>query len=601
MPTSSTSKPKDNKKNSPVEAGESGRIITKVSLSNDQDYQKLVDLYQHAEFDKCEELLGQLEKRFPRHPRLQNFRDDLQMQLYLKTAALTTKKEQELQKRKSHIRKTVFAVVSTIFLVVAIFVSYYFINNAATARRLEEEAVQLASLQTQAERLLQAGRPQPASEIIEKMKAINPDFAGLSDLKSQTDDLLHMEADYQTALIMASENKNNEALAILEQIENEKPGMWDVRHQIESIEISLQITKLMEDGNAAYQVERWDQVINAYESALALNPKLDDPIMKEQLLNSYLKKIIGMLENENASIEDIENAEQYHRRAVSMIPQNKAFASERGNLQEVSSNLLELKFTQTARAILEDKNQTTTSIAKAVSYLNKAANIQSKNTALLLDQKNAEYYQMAFRSFIDMDWASAISNLNQILAVDANYANGNANILLFEAYYAQGKQYNSLSLYQDARKNLEQAEILAWDDSENLLKLFQVQVLMGETIGKMSDYEAAVSYYKYALDAIKFPQNLAKYPALSKKYYEATNYQALKKYKESFTAFKEVLEGVDVVYATSEIEIPDGACLAFFASENLSTVDAVIEANNLPKSMVVSFGRKLQVPRIDKQ
>ena len=243
---------------------------------------------------------------------------------------------------------------------------------------------------------------------------------------------------------------------------------------------------------------------------MALDPKLDDPVMKEQLLNAYLKKIIGMLDNESASIEDIENAELYHRRAVAMIPQNKAFASERGNLQEVSSSLLELKFTQTARAILEDKNQTTTSIAKAVSYLSKAANIQSKNTALMLDQKNAEYYQMAFRSFIEMDWVSAISNLDQILAVDANYANGNAKILLYEAYLAQGKQYNSLSLFQDARKNFEQAEILAWDDTNNLMKLFQVQVLLGDTIGKMNDYENAVSYYKYALDAIKFSQKLTK-------------------------------------------------------------------------------------------
>ena len=218
----------------------------------------------------------------------------------------------------------------------------------------------------------------------------------------------------------------------------------------------------------------------------------------------------------------------------------------------------------------------------------------------MLDQKNAEYYQMAFRSFIEMDWVSAISNLDQILAVDANYANGNAKILLYEAYLAQGKQYNSLSLFQDARKNFEQAEILAWDDTNNLMKLFQVQVLLGDTIGKMNDYENAVSYYKYALDAIKFSQKLTKYPNLSKKYYEATNALSFGKFEDSFNAFKEVLDGIDIVYSTSEMEISDGACLAFFASENLSTVDAIIEANNLPKSMVISFGRKLNVPIIVK-
>ena len=576
----------------------SGQTVNKISLSSDPDYQKLIELYQHAEFENCVELLSGLEKKFPQHPKLLKFKDDLHMQLYLKTAAVSTQKEQDQRKRKGTLKMGVFAIVSTIFLVIAFLVSYYFINNIATARRLEAETVQLTSLQNQAEQLLLAGQPQPASEIVEKMTVINPDFKGLAELKLQTDNLLRLETDYQTALDLVSDKKKDEALIILKKVESEKPGMWDVSHQIKLIEVSIQIANDMEEGNAAYQVERWDQVISAYENALMLDPKLDDPLMKEQLLNAYLKKIIGMLQNENASIDDIENAELYHRRAVAMIPQNRAFASERGNLQEVSSNLLELKFTQTARAILEDKNQTTTSIAKAVSYLSKAASIQPKNTALQQDQKNAQLYQMAFRSFIEMDWVSAISNLDLILAVDANYANGNAKILLYEAYYAQGKQYNSLSLYQDARKNLEQAEILAWDHTDNLMKLFQVQVLLGDTIGKMRDYKNAVSYYKYALDAIKFSQKLIKYPEFSKIFTEANDSLALGNFEDSFDAFKEVLEGIDVIYSISEMEIKDGSCLAFFASENLTTANALIEANNLPKSMVVAFGRRLFVPRI---
>ena len=149
--------------------------------------------------------------------------------------------------------------------------------------------------------------------------------------------------------------------------------MRDVRQQIAAIETSIQIAKYLEEGNAAYQDENWDRVISAYENALKLDPKLDDPLIKEQLLKGYLNKIISMLENENTSVEDIEKAEEYYRRAVAMIPQSKEFASERGNLQEITSNLLEVKFTQIARAGLEDKNQTAASIDKAVSYMRKAA------------------------------------------------------------------------------------------------------------------------------------------------------------------------------------------------------------------------------------
>lgn len=578
----------------------SGQIANPIGLSSDPDYEKLVEQYQNAEFDKCENLLDKLEKKYPDHPRLLEFRAELQMKLSLKSMAVANLIEEKQNKRKVSIKMSAFAVISIIIVVIVFFVSYYFLTKVVTARRLESETAQLTSLRNQAEQLLLAGQPQPAAEIVERMILINPEFKNLLELKSQTEDLLRLETEYQKALNLVTENSFSEALDILIKIENEKPGMWDVSYQIASIETSIQLAQYIEEGNAAYQVERWDQVITAYENALTLDPKFDDPLMKEQLLNAYLKIIIGMLQNENTSADDIENAEIYYRRAVAMIPQNKAFASERGNLQEVSSNLLELKFTQTAKAFLEDKNQTTTSIAKAVSYLSKAVNLQPKNTALLLDQKNAENYQIAFRNFIEMDWVSAIANLNQIISVDPNYAKGNAKILLYEAYYAQGKQYNSLSLYQDARKNLEQAEILAWDDTGNLMKLFQVQVLLGHTIGKMNDYQNAVSYYKYALDAIKLPQNLSKFPDINTKYNEAINRLALGKFEDSFAAFQEVLNGIDVVYSISEIEIRDGTCLAFFANENLSTVDAVIEANNLPKNMVIAFGRKLEVPKIDK-
>ncbi len=121
---------------------------------------------------------------------------------------------------------------------------------------------------------------------------------------------------------------------------------------------------MLADGNTAYENENWDTVISSYESALALNSQLDDPLITEQLLQGYLKKIISMLEDDGATIEDIEAAEQYYRKAVALIPQSKEYANERENLQEASSNLLQLKFIQTAKEMLADSNQTITSVKK---------------------------------------------------------------------------------------------------------------------------------------------------------------------------------------------------------------------------------------------
>ncbi|MDO9545548.1 MAG: hypothetical protein Q7J07_02215 [Pelolinea sp.] len=596
MMTSSKPEFKKPKDSDPDFNERTGRIANPIDLSSDPDYTKLLEHYQHAEFTMCKEVLDKLEKRYPEHPGLLEFKDYFHIYFSLKNMAISSENVEKHKKNKVVLNMSVFAIIGTLIVMIVFFFSYYYFNDNVTVKQLEDETAHLTSLEYQAEQLLLGGQPRPAAEIIERIRTINPEFVNLPELISRTDDLLRLEANYQTALNLITENKNNEALVILNEIEAEKPGMWDVSQQIASIETFFQIAKYIEEGNAAYQVEKWDQVISAYENALILDPELNDPLMNEQLLWGYLNRIISMLKNENTSIEDIKNAEEYYRRAVAMTPQNKAFASERENLQKASSNLLELKFTQTAKAKLQDKNQTVTSVAEAVSYMRKAANIESENTSLNLDLKNAEYYQIAFKNFIEMNWQQAITNLS---SVDSNYANGNASLLLFEAYYALGKQYSSVGLYLDAINKFEQAEILAWNDSGNLIKLFQVQVILGDTIGKLNDYENAVSYYKYALNAIQVNKRLTNFPAIATKLAEANVLATYGNYEDAFKAFQEVLKGIDGVYSISEIEISDGVCLAFFANENQSTVDAILEANNLPESMAVTFGRKLKVPMIE--
>ena len=600
MTTSSKSKPKKPKDSAPEFNESTGPVANPIDLSSDPDYTKLLEHYQLAEFNNCKEVLDKLEKRYPEHPGLLKFKDDLQMRLSLKNMAISIKEEEKHKKKKVILNMSVFAIIGFLIVVIVLFFSYNYFNNNVSAKQLEDETALLTSLDYQAEQLLLAGQPQPAAEIIERIRTINPEFVNLPELMSRTDDLLRLEANYQTALNLITENNSDEALVILNEIEVEKPGMWDVSQQIASIETSSQIAKYIEEGNAAYQIEKWDQVISAYENALILDPELDDPLMTEQLLRGYLNRIISMLENENTSIEDIKNAEAYYRRAVALAPQSKAFASERGNLQKASSNLLELKFTQIAKANLEDKNQTLTSVAEAVSYLSKAANIKPENTALNTDLKNAEHYQIALKNFIEMNWGQTITNLNQISSVNSNYANGNANLLLFNAYYEFGKQYSSVGLYLDAINKLEQAEILAWHDSGNLIKLFQIQVILGDTFGKLNDYENAVSYYQYALNAIQVNKRLTNFPAIATKLAEANVLATYGNYEDAYKAFQEVLKGIDVVFSASEIEISDGVCLAFFANENLSTVEAILEANNLPISMVITSGRKLKVPMLEK-
>jgi tetratricopeptide (TPR) repeat protein len=582
----------------------SGQSVHQNDLTNDPDYAKLIEHFQNAEFTQCELVLNHLEKRYKDDPVLQKFKDELQMKLSVQNMTATIQKEETRQKRKVTLNLSIFAIVATLIVLIALFLSLtYFLGRAANDQPqpvVEDSGPsQLTLLYDQAEQLLQVGRPGPAAEIIEKIRAIDPEFTNLSDLSARTEDLQRLEAQYQAALALNAENEIEQALVIFQEIETEKPGLWDVSQQIAAIETTLQIAQYMQDGDAAYQVENWSQVISAYESALLLDPNLDDPVMKEQLLRAYLNQIINMLQDEGTSIEDIERAERYYRKAIALIPQSREFAREKVNLQEVSSNLLELKFTQIAKEYLADKNQTSGSIAQAVSFLRKAANLKPKNTALQTDLQTAEYYQIGFQNFIEMNWTGAITNLSQVISRDPNYADGNAGILLFEAYSALGKQYYNAGIYLDALKNFEQAELLAWTDLDNLAKLFQIQVHIGDSLGKLEDYENAVSYYQYALNAIQASAKITGYPVIATNLTAAGNSLASGRYQDAFEAYQDVLEEIDVVYTILEIEINDGANIALFAHDNLSTLDDVLKANDLQNQMVITFGRNLLVPIIE--
>ncbi len=570
-----------------------------VDISNDPDYLKLLELYEKGKFNLCAMVLDKLERRYPRHTELKKMRDDLELRMSAQNIAVKMEKGEKKEKRTVTLRMSVFAVVGTLVVMIAFFFSYFFFFRETTGEQAVVENTQITSLENQAEQLLNIGRPQTAAEIIERIREIDPQYENLSSLTERVEAMLALEAKYQTALDLVEEGNQAEALILFKEIEAEEPGMWDVGQQIKLIEADAQIDTFLAQGNAAYQAGHWAEVILAYESALALDPNLSDSLMKEQLLNSYLNRIISMLQNEDTTIEDIESAEGYYRKAVALVPQSQEFASEREDLQEVSSDLLALKFTQVAREYLRDKGQTRNSIAQAVSYLRRASNIKPENANLQIELESAETYQSAFRNFVDKDWVKSIENLEKVTSDNQNFAGGNAKILLFEAYVALGKQYYASSLFQDALGYFEQAELQTWDDEDNLMKLFQVQVLIGDTLEKLQEYENSVSYYDYALNAIGAADKLVDFPALENNYAEAVSLAEDEAYEGAILAFQEVIDGIDVIYSISEAVIGDGVCLALFAAENLSTMDAIIDANDLPEDPVVTFGQNLNVPVIE--
>ena len=569
-------------------------------FSSDPEYLRLIEHYQKAEFSECQKLLGSLELRYPGQPELQTIREDLEMKGSLNNLTSSIRKREALAKGKVTLNLILFSLVVIIGIGGVFFASSLLILKNKPIEITPNVNSQLDSLYIQAEHLLQSGQPSSALEVVLKIRALDPDYEKLPELIERTNKLLEFEAHYRAALDLIAKGKNDEALNALKLLESENPGMWDIPQRIAAMEKEKKISEYLKAGDAAYQKQDWVKVIEAYESALVLDQRLDDTMMKEQLLFAYLNRIIGMLQSDNTSVEDIQLSEQYYRKAVTLIPQNKEFVSQRENLQQISRDLLLKKYTQLAKSKLNDKKQTTATINEAIYYLTKASNLNPDDSGLLADLIIANNYQLAFSSFIDMNWLQAIASAQAVVDAKADFAGGNASALLYEAYYALGKQNYNSGLYLDARENLEKAEIIAWADGDNRLKIFQVQVLLGDSIGKVDDFENAVSYYQYALNAINYGEKVANRSDLLNQYQAAEQLAAAGDYRGAYDAFQSVIGAIDAIYTISEVEVGSGVCLALFANENLSTLDAILKANDLPTNMVISFGRVLRVPSIQK-
>lgn len=570
-------------------------------LSSDPDYIELLEHYQQAEFSACKRILDQLEDRYPNHPQLENFREELQMKLGISAMRASMRAGEKRAKRNATLRLSVFAIVGTLIVLITFFLTLvFFIPNIEMPELAStpQDTTQLNSFYQQADQLLLGGQPQPAVEIIEKIREIDPDFPGLSDLTARADELLQWEVQYQAGLNLVAEGKLGDAREIFVAIEEERPGLWDVNKQITAIENAQLIAQYLQEGDAAFQANNWLAAITAYENVLSLDPRNDNTLMKEQLVNSYLNQIINLLEQENSTVQEIESAEGYYRKALALIPQDKAFITERGNLQEVSQDLLVLKLTQFARDYLQSSNQTQTTVIRAVSLLRKASEIKPTDSQLSQELRYAETYQTGFGHFINKEWSETIESLAPLVAENPNFADGNARILLYETYYTLAKLYYATSIYPDAIGYLEEAEFLVWGNDQRLLNLFQTQVLMGDILGQTGDYENAVSYYQYALNAIQTQLRVQNYPSLSINLAAAENAVADEAYEDAFRTFNNVLDGIDAIFISSEFEIRNGATLALFANHNGSTMDLVIKANQLPNEMVINRGQTLLVPTI---
>ena len=106
-------------------------------LFQDPDYLALMENYQQARFEVCSRLLAGLMERYPEHPRLIEFKKDLDLQLSLKSLEVKHLKEEKQNKTRKTIKLSFFTIFSVV-VVLLIFIGSYFVFSQLFTQQVNQ-------------------------------------------------------------------------------------------------------------------------------------------------------------------------------------------------------------------------------------------------------------------------------------------------------------------------------------------------------------------------------------------------------------------------------------------------------------------------------
>jgi len=568
-------------------------------IHEDPSFQELLLNYQKANWNECDALLLPLLKRYPQDPDLQDFKNEYDLRIGFQRNQKQFEKDLGKNRIKKGSKVLVLSLISILVLTLLIGLGIWYGMNLLAEQNQKARATQIDVLSSQVEALLNSGQPEKAQELIDHMQSIDANNPTYIQLATKTNELMALNGVYDQAQEKFNAGEFTDALAMFQSIQAAVPNYRDVPMMIEETQNNITVAQATQDALKAYDESRWEDAITGFETVQLLAPEKTDTAFKEKLLNSYLHRIIQMLENSNSSFDDISKAEAYYRRAIAMIPQSKIYQSERENLQKISSDLLTLKYTQTATQLVNDPNQTLGSVNQAANYLKKAANLNPKNAVLQSEVEKITQYQIGLQYYLAMEYEPAIEQLTNLLNTDDAYANGLAKQLLYEAHVGRGKYYFRVGLYLDARREFEAAENLVWD-TDNLMNLFMVEVDLAETLGKLQDYQNAASYYKYAVEAVNYSQRAAANPSFVSNLISAVQLYADGSYTDSFELFKSTLADKQALFTEQEVNLSNGTCLAFVAQKYHSTVEVILARNGLSSQTIATSDETYYIPTMSK-
>jgi len=567
----------------------------------DPTYQSAIKHLQLGEWETGLNELDQLVTKYPLSHQLRSLRQDMKLRARVDEDERQDRVEARKKSRKIWaVRLFITAIAAGLLYWGVSTYSTWIGQQMQFARQQVEDQVRLMELAVKfrnGQDLLQAGRLTEAKATFEEVSSVDPKYEGLDEALQLTERMITTESKYEEALRKVNLGEMTTALEILEDIETKEPFYKDVSMRIAEIKSQFFLGDILSQAEKAYQQDDWVNAASGYETLRALNPQYQTETVEEHLFNSYMNAAVGTLSENTESLEALDEAEAYFRKALALRPQDPVIKLEREQARQSFKDRLFRSYVDAAQTAINLKPDSLEALSTADSYFFRALELRPNDSQVTLQRKIAHLFIQAQQDFAKNRWNEVIQGLEEVILEDPLYAAGTARQTLYEAYIARGDAELLSGDYEQALTDFQRSAVLAEQGDNAKLRLFQAQIRIAEALGTLLRYEDADLLYRSAVDGVELrEEDLKERPDLANKLRQADGYLQARNYRTAYRLYRAQARKILVIFPTVTYEVQNGDYITSVARQYNTTVEAILQANNLSSGQKLELGQELVIP-----
>jgi tetratricopeptide (TPR) repeat protein len=575
---------------------------TNEPYHRDSLYLSMMAHFQRGEWEPGLDELVHLMDKFPAEKELIYLKKEMEIHSRFDIS----EGEYSKQTRRKHMTRLtiqLLILVAAFLVIFGVVFSYYNwfqtrFNQIRQQVITEQQTYILRTKFNNAQQLLSAFRPDEAQTILKDIQSTNPDYPGLAQALNQSQSQKELQKLYQDAMQMKQSGDLVGALAKFQEIETTNPNYRDVTLQTRDILRQFTMDDLIEEADRAFQSGDWVKAIGDYEQVRNRDFSYQTQIVEQRLYYSYLNAAQKLLIDQPDSIEALNTAQEYYSNALSLKPQDVTVLEELQSARDTIGNRLFNKYIELAQNSLVGQADSIEGMKTAENYFALASSIRPSDAIVARERNHARLFLSAQTDFLKRNWESVITNLSIIYESSPDYAGGTARQTLYDAYIMRGDYFLTSGSAKSALEDYQKALAIAEISPEFQIRLFEAQTKIGDILGLMNSYEAAIIQYRAAMDSANINQILLTNLDFVKSINQADEYIRRKMYKAAFNIYHEVMRNIATKFQTITHVVQSGDYLTQLANLYKTTASEILKANNLSDPSDLSIGERILIPVI---